>query len=527
MNEIAKTKTNLSDSNFISHIADWEKYLSLLIFSSDDDLSYKYERQLKWLLVFKEGLNASVKHNLLLDDIYGDSNLNAYTPSNLVDFDPIQKCYLSTPIAFKEIKKAMAASNLFFLQGPPGTGKTTAIVEIVLQTLKEKPDARILISAETHIAVDNALDKIISILGPEYSDITYRHKAFHKDSELSSASASKAELNSKAHDVFNKAWKNNNSLTDSLLDRFNIKSDSIPNWVAKNISDNSQIVGVTCNQIDNIIDNNSDDFDLAIIDEVSKATLPEWIIALCNAVKVILVGDHKQLPATFCQEESEVLGALLKRQEILIRDGVIDKIFVNSPEFMKGMLTTQYRMQPNIGAFISDTFYDGQLSHGRVQNEDENANFGWLSYKRTELCPNTELPKERQVLTNDSEIKIIEESLKKLDGLVGKSTKVALITPYKKQCSGLRRMKDNLSVSNLVIEVATVDAFQGREADVVFFSFVRNNGSARFYGDSRRINVAISRARDRVYLVGDRDYLRAQKKYLVLKELLKLKTVTL
>lgn len=89
---------------------------------------------------------------------------------------------------------------------------------------------------------------------------------------------------------------------------------------------------------------------------------------------------------------------------------------------------------------------------------------------------------------------------------------VAVITPYRAQCKQLQLALSKLDFSeHLTIEVDTVDAFQGRQADVVFFSFVRTVGPATFYADDRRINVAISRARDCVYLVGSIDYIKSKR----------------
>ena len=85
---------------------------------------------------------------------------------------------------------------------------------------------------------------------------------------------------------------------------------------------------------------------------------------------------------------------------------------------------------------------------------------------------------------------------------------MAVITPYRAQKFLIQKHLPNHLMEKLHIEIDTVDAFQGREADVVLFSFVRNHGSARFYGDSRRLNVALSRAKDRILLVGSLDYLR-------------------
>ena len=105
---------------------------------------------------------------------------------------------------------------------------------------------------------------------------------------------------------------------------------------------------------------------------------------------------------------------------------------------------------------------------------------------------------------------------------VKRKISVALITPYRAQCKALRQALKKYDYGELLaVEVDTVDAFQGRQADVVFFSFVRNIGPATFYADDRRINVAISRARDAVYLVGDTKYI-SSKRLPVLDALVKL-----
>lgn len=507
---------------FLHHLQDWMDYLCRLLDRCGDSTErIKYQRQLRWLLGFFEGTNLSLKHNLMINNLYlGTSAVDdslVITP-----LEPIQDCYQQRGHAFELIEKAHNAETLFLIQGPPGTGKTTAICELVLQTLKANPQARILIASETHVAVDNALDRICAEVDPELVQRIYRHSAYADGSQLQSPQATSTVLLEKANDIWTSAYLAAPELTEALWQRFANDNDLPPNWLAKNLADDQLLVGVTCNQIEHLIDGLSKPYDLAIVDECSKATLPEWLMAVSVATKAVLVGDHQQLPPTFCRAESDALAELTKQQETLIRDGVIDRLFEHAPPSIKGTLTTQYRMQPNIGQFISEAFYQGQLHHGRSQSVRPEHNFGWLGYPREELCPDPNIPKEQQVLRNSQEVAVIQNALMQLAKVSKQPRSVAVITPYRAQAQALREMVDNLDFSELTIEVDTVDAFQGRQADVVFFSFVRNNGSALFYGDSRRINVALSRAKDHVYLVGDRNYLRQQSRYPVLQKLLKL-----
>ena len=133
-----------------------------------------------------------------------------------------------------------------------------------------------------------------------------------------------------------------------------------------------------------------------------------------------------------------------------------------------------------------------------------------------------------KVLSNEIEVEIIKCKLLDLaeTNQFDHPLDVAIITPYKAQKWALRDMVKRLKLEDkLLIEIDTVDAFQGKEASVVFFSFVRNNGSAQFYGDARRLNVALSRGKSHVYLVGHCQYLGRQK-IQALKSLVQLKILS-
>lgn len=547
--------------DFIDHIDDWLEYLTkVLEFSKDDrQTCVKYERQIKYLIRFRQGANSNINHNRLLHHYYSN---NSSKESDKVGFNevegsrqhrqlsieaeqkvkeiiaeanqvmafdnmgmkidiPIQEGYANPgDNAFDFIKAAMASEDLYFLQGPPGTGKTTAIVEIILQTIKAKPNARILVASETHVAVDNALDRLCLIGDESIHSKTMRYPRY-VISEYESPHTVGTAAEIRANEVWNQALEFAPQLTNVLynvLEQGDVENGEVkvPRWQFKNLADNHQIIGVTCNQIDHLLDEDSEDFDLVIVDECSKATLPEWIMALCVGRKCILVGDHKQLPPTFCEDESDALDTLVESKARLIRDGVIDKIFEHLPATMKGQLTKQYRMLPLIGSFISKHFYHGNLSHHRTETDHEFTHFGWFTYESRGF----RVPAQHGgVLENRREIEIITHSLveiyrrRKEKAAESKQRKlsVAVITPYRAQRKALDEAIKRLDIKkHLAVEVDTVDAFQGRQADIVFFSFVRTTGSANFYADPRRMNVAISRARDAVYLIGDRNYIQSK-----------------
>lgn len=547
--------------DFLDHMDDWLEYLSKVLALSKDDrkTSAKYERQIRYLIRFRQGANSNINHNRLLYHYYsnksskesGNARINDVKgtrqhrqvgkeaeqrakeviaeASQVMALDnmalkidaPIQQGYANTgDNAFEIIKAAMSSEDLYFLQGPPGTGKTTAIVEIILQTMKAKPNARILVASETHVAVDNALDRLCLIGDESIHSKTIRYPRYViTEYESPHTAGTAAEI--RANEVWNQALEFAPQLTSMLyniLEQGDVDDGEtkVPRWQFKNLADNHQIIGVTCNQIDHLLDEDSEDFDLVIVDECSKATLPEWIMALCVGRKGILVGDHKQLPPTFCEDESDALDTLVESKARLIRDGVIDKIFEHLPATMKGQLTKQYRMLPHIGMFISEHFYQGNLSHHRTETDHEFTHFGWFTYKSRGV----RVPAQQGgVLENQQEVEIITHRLTEIyrrrKALAAQSKQrklsVAVITPYRAQRKALDAAIKRLNIKkHLAVEVDTVDAFQGRQADIVFFSFVRTTGPATFYADSRRMNVAVSRARDAVYLVGDRDYIKSK-----------------
>lgn len=587
--------------DLIDHIDDWLEYLIKLVEMTDDPITRKkYERQIKYVARFRCGANCNVAHNTTLAKYYSEAagsgddgsggkssatssaagrrtevatevaELGLHDSMAIHATTPVQPCYLADTYAYSQIQKALACEDIFFLQGPPGTGKTTAIVEIILQTLRSKPDARILISSETHVAVDNALDRLTTHLSDADMSMVMRYPRFTV-AALENPAAIEVQALDRADASWRKALETAPELTQRLwqkLDRGRKNDDGsidLPRWLVRNLADRHQIIGVTCNQLDHFMDKDSDMFDLAIVDECSKATLPEWLMALTVARKCVLVGDHKQLPPTFCKEESAALSELDKAQEKLIRGGVIERIFENFPDHMKGTLLKQYRMLPEIGQFISKHFYNDSLDHSRTEGNGLFEHFAWLTYDSKGYNVPPERGDEDKTLINQREIKIIVDRLKgmheqiseaKAVGFVGglgdsadfggvminddgvsislpqsenpksyfsegKRLSVAVITPYRAQCKQLKLALASLDFrEHLTIEVDTVDAFQGRQADVVFFSFVRTVGPATFYADDRRMNVAISRARDCVYLVGSLEYI-SQKKLPVLTALAK------
>lgn len=359
---------------------------------------------------------------------------------------------------------------------------------------QRNPKVKILVCAETHVAVNNLINRI---------------GKYEKEIRM-------VRIRDKGEDEQLQQYLPENIIKDYLewLDQYcddlDVKraiseSMSIPFdlTLEKSLALSANVTGMTCNRLGAYyFEGDTEYFDVVIIDEVCKATLPEILMPLTVADKAILVGDPKQLPPVFCSEEIEVIQRLEHFD--------LQKLFYINDLFSickHVMLDTQYRMVDEIGTMVSDLFYQGILKNGR--NETRNRSIIWIDYLPSHNWPDqTTLQEGKPNLKNDDEIEITLALLKKLDRLASDGTTVGIITPYRHQKDSIKERLDEYNA--LKVEVDTVDGFQGRECDIVIFSVTRTTGSYRFLADDRRLNVAISRARDQIYMIGTKDYAEKQ-----------------
>ena len=256
-------------------------------------------------------------------------------------------------------------------------------------------------------------------------------------------------------------------------------------------------------------------FDWAIVDEAGRATVPEVLIPIVQSERVILVGDERQLPpmvedmiGEYPDDSSDnhsldtsLFQSLVEQAEDPGHDNLAS-------------LRTQYRMQPAIGNLVSTVFYEGNLENGQLSRTRRTglewmpAPVTWLS---TSSMPNRGETRVGESYANPSEADIVLQLLEKMEGKCRERRRrpsVGVISGYSAQVEQLTTRIDpenNGRWRNLEIEIATVDSFQGRECEVVVYCTVRSNPEKRigFLKDWRRINVALSRARDALVIVGD------------------------
>lgn len=260
------------------------------------------------------------------------------------------------------------------------------------------------------------------------------------------------------------------------------------------------------------------EFDLCILDEASKATATETLVPLSRSRRWVLVGDPNQLPPM--QEEVLDDEKLMKRHDLNrteVERTLFGDLLDQAPEMAHYQLTHQYRMNPGIGDLVSSCFYKNALK-SVVSSELP----GWsglykpVTWLDTAQSPNRWESTSGTSVLNRHEALIIKQALIELKNAVAEGTvctengsrlRVLVLTGYRKQMDELRRVTAGLQTPQLEIEINTIDAVQGRESDVTFYSIVRSNtrGELGFLGPRhwRRINVALSRARHGLVIVGD------------------------
>lgn len=289
----------------------------------------------------------------------------------------------------------------------------------------------------------------------------------------------------------------------------------------KLLMQNVDVVGATCIGLET--DSNLDgiQFDVAIIDEASRATVPETLVPMSRAKKTILVGDHKQLPPTI---KYEVAAACEENEfELPYKESLFEQLIDQVHEHNKIMLTTQFRMHPDISAFISKAFYNGLYQAGKGTEEKIfpstffNKPLCFIDTDHYENKWNHKIPGGGY--ENHLEASFVIKSLHQLildyqeqGSNDAEKLEIGVITPYNKQkqliMSKISQLKDVPQAID--IEVETLDAFQGREKDIIIYSFTRSNkaGDLGFTSELYRLNVGLSRARKLMILIGDSQTLK-------------------
>jgi predicted DNA helicase len=262
-------------------------------------------------------------------------------------------------------------------------------------------------------------------------------------------------------------------------------------------------------------------FKTAFIDEAGQALEPACWIPLLRTQRVIFAGDHCQLPPTIKSQEAAKNG---------LAQTLFEKGIAKYPD-KASMLQVQYRMHEDIMTFSSNYFYKGELiAHESVKHELLRPHESPIEFIDTAGCGyNEEQDKETLSRYNEQEAQLLITLVEKLVESIGieawieEKITLGIIAPYSAQVDRLHRLAEASSILeplHRLVSINTVDAFQGQERDVIAIGFVRSNEKAEvgFLSDIRRTNVAITRAKKKLILVGDSATLSSHPFYLQLIE---------
>ena len=267
----------------------------------------------------------------------------------------------------------------------------------------------------------------------------------------------------------------------------------------------SQVICTTLISCDNKSIRNLS-YDTMAIDEASQALEPECWVGMLKSKRIILAGDHKQLPPTIKSKEAEKLG---------LATTILDKMA--SPLSSSFLLRCQYRMNEDILAFPNKLMYEGKLyTAEEVKNRKLSPDGYAVSFVDTVGCGfDEEYNYENRSVKNPGEYSILREILIEITPIANDQS-IGIISPYAEQVRFIRNeIQEEIDFSNLDIEINTIDGFQGQEKDIIIISLVRSNDTSTigFLKDERRLNVAITRARKKLIIIGDSATICSNKTY--------------
>lgn len=557
--------------------------------------------------------------------------------------DPVQVDYQPQVPGIDDDKQiaasaALGADSVFLVVGPPGTGKTEFITELVLQEIKRKPDIRILLTAQTHMAVDSALSRIrqarsdiscvrlgrssdrisresneflLEKIAPAWRASVARRsldaldaygkqhgvevatlrssraarRAFNEERALAECEQRLAAVNDElvhARELTVSDPEQNASKIDALEDAvLALKSDvsnhqlraaeakaelyqlgepavksfeelvknqggdaatttneqvdsvltTVSGWLQRlsasqeffpAMLSESQVIAGTCLGFIGVPGTSEIEYDLAIVEEASRALPSEVLVPASRAKRVILVGDGKQLPPFLESDlqDAEWLEAnSLTKAEV--NETLFDRLELRLPQKSVARLKMQYRMDKSIGDLVGRVFYPGALQSAPGAGSKK-ISLTQLGFDRNILLVSTSRESDRKEqdlvpgFANPGEARVVRGIVQGLLRNARKRRKenfsIVILTPYIGQTTTIEQAIAELrsEARSIEMSVHTVHTYQGRQADIAIYSCVRTEDLG-FTSDPRLLNVAISRGQGGLIIVGDTRFLEGNR----------------
>ena len=447
----------------------------------------------------------------------------------------------------RAIENALSTENFYLIHGPFGTGKTRTLVELISQETRQ--NHKVLATAESNAAVDNILERLmenkklkLTRLGhPQRvskhnitQTLAYKvenhklNKKIKKIHQKINNLAEKRSVHTKPtpqyrrgmgdYDILYNASKGKGSRGVSAekmksmaqwieynqqIDELHDEIKRIENKMIRDIVETSDVI-LSTNSSAALESIARTKFDVAIIDEASQATIPSVLIPIAKAHRFILAGDHKQLPPTIISDKAYELEKTMFEELI--------KVY----PFKSQLLNVQYRMNSLLMKFPNAEFYNNSLKSDStvdditindiIKSGKKEDALLFVDTSQTDNIGEKHLKDSKSIINKveaDIAVEITNDYLN--NGL--SEDEIGIISPYADQ---VKIIQDRTPV-----EVKTVDGFQGREKEIIIISTVRSNsdGNIGFLSDLRRLNVAITRAKRKLIIIGNKDTLKHNPTY--------------
>ncbi len=415
------------------------------------------------------------------------------------------------------VNKVLRAKDVAIVHGPPGTGKTTTLVEAIYETLRR--ENQVMVCAQSNMAVDWISEKLVdrgvnvlrignpSRVNDKMLSFTYERRfEAHPDYELLWA-IRKAIREMRAH------RKRGDEKYHQKMERLKERATELEIRINAQLFGEARVIACTLvGSANRLLEGQK--FGTLFIDEAAQALEAACWIPICKVSRVVFAGDHCQLPPTV-----KSLAAL----KAGLGKTLMERIAENKPEVLS-LLKIQYRMNEEIMRFSSDWFYGNQVeSAPEVKYRsilDLDIPITWIDTSQFGIPEESGVSFKEQFVgenygrINKAEAELtllaLENYLRKIGKgrILEERLDVGIISPYRAQVQYLRRLlkkKEWVRPYRQLVSVNTVDGFQGQERDIVLISLVRANdeGQIGFLRDLRRMNVAMTRARMKLIILGD------------------------
>lgn len=439
-----------------------------------------------------------------------------------------EKVYVPTLNASQNeaVRNILAAKDVAIVHGPPGTGKTTTLVQAIRYTLRH--EKQVLVCSPSNTAVDLLTEKLVreginvlrlgnpariseEVVSNTLDAKVANHENYKDLKHYRKMADEYRNMAQKYKRNFGKAEREQRQMLFAEARSINKEADALEEYILSEQFEKAEVIA--CTPVISASRNLRDkQFKTVFIDEAAQALEPMSWIPITRADRVVFAGDHFQLPPTVKSKKAETEG---------LKKSLFEKCIERQPQAAV-MLKTQYRMNELIMNFSNHEFYHDELK------ADVSVKDHVLSYDAGHYFLNTPvdfidtagcgfneiLNPESLSLSNPEEANLLFRYLAmmleqyKAAGLADKRASVGIISPYKEQVELLQDQlpkQDALQEFLSWISVKTIDGFQGQERDVICISLVRSNdsGDIGFLNDTRRMNVALTRAKRKLVVIGD------------------------